>query len=306
MQLRYVFSETGSGLRRNVSMTVALIVTLFVSLTLVGMGLLLNTQSHKAEDRFGSQLQITVYMCNHNSQVPTCDGSEVTQPQQAAIVQVLKSHPEVKSFDYRDKQSAYDALQKQAKSLDNSQSELYSTVSVDDMNQSSRVTLKDPRQYRGVEGAIKGMDGVDGVQDLHQVLQPIYTFLGGMKVGAIGIASFLLIAGVLQVANTIRLTALARRREIGIMRLVGAGSLYIQVPFLMQTLVAAVIGIALSAGALMLFVWVVVYGHLRPNSAVVEWIDWWDAARAIGWIAALGVVLTMVPTLVLTRKYLKV
>ncbi|MEP6815769.1 MAG: permease-like cell division protein FtsX [Marmoricola sp.] len=306
MQLRYVFSETGTGLRRNVSMTVALIVTLFVSLTLVGMGLLLNAQSHKAEDRFGSQLQITVYMCNHNSQVPTCAGAEVTQPQKSAIEQVLKTHPQVKSFQYRDKQQAYDALQKQAKSLDSSQSDLYSTVTVDDMNQSYRVTLKDPRQYQGVEGAIKGMDGVDGVQDLHQVLQPIYTFLGGMKVGAIVIAGALLVAAILQVGNTIRLTAFARRKEIGIMRLVGAGSLYIQVPFLMQTLVAAAIGIALSAGALAVFVWVVVYGLLRPNSAVVEWVDWWDMARAIGWIALLGVVLTMIPTLVMTRKYLKV
>ncbi len=306
MQLRYVFSETGTGLRRNVSMTVALIVTMFVSLTLVGMGLLLNSQSHKAEERWGSRLQITVFMCNSNSRVPTCAGGEVTGPQKAAIAQVIKTHPEVKTFEYRDKQRAFDALQKLAKSQGSSRSELYSAVTVNDMNQSFWVTLKDPRQYQGVEQAIAGMDGVDGVQDLHKLLQPIYDFLGGMKVGAIGIAAFLLIAGVLQVGNTIRLTAFARRREIGIMRLVGAGSLYIQLPFLMETLVAALIGIALSAGALALFMGVVVYGLLRPNSDVVAWIDWWDAARAIGWIAIIGVIVTMIPTLVMTRKYLKV
>ena len=67
MQLRYVFSETGTGLRRNVSMSVALIVTIFVSLTLVGMGLLLNSQADKAEKFWGSKLQITVFMCNQNS-----------------------------------------------------------------------------------------------------------------------------------------------------------------------------------------------------------------------------------------------
>src|SRR6476646_6171429 len=70
MQLRYVFSETGTGLRRNVSMSIALIVTIFVSLTLVGMGLLLNSQADKAEKFWGSKLQIKVFMGNQNSRVP--------------------------------------------------------------------------------------------------------------------------------------------------------------------------------------------------------------------------------------------
>jgi cell division transport system permease protein len=90
------------------------------------------------------------------------------------------------------------------------------------------------------------------------------------------------------------------------MRLVGAGSLYIQLPFLMETLVATLIGISLSAVTLFVFMYVVIYEKLRPNSTIVDWIDWWDAVQAVGWIALLGVVLTMIPTLVLTRKYLKV
>ena len=77
MQLRYVFSETGTGLRRNVSMSIALVVTIFVSLTLVGMGLLLNSQAEKAQAFWGSKLQITVFMCNQNSKAPNCTG-EVT------------------------------------------------------------------------------------------------------------------------------------------------------------------------------------------------------------------------------------
>ena len=89
------------------------------------------------------------------------------------------------------------------------------------------------------------------------------------------------------------------------MRLVGAGSLSIQLPFLMETLVAAVVGIALAAGALAVFMWVVVYGQLR-DSNIVYWIDWWDAARAVGAIAVLGIVMTVIPTLLMTRKYLKV
>lgn len=305
MQLRYVFSEASTGLRRNMSMTVALVVTMFVSLTLVGMGLLLNAQAHKAEERWGSQLQITVYMCNQNSRVPTCAGGEVTSPQRTAVQQVLKTHPEVKGYAFKSKQAAYADLQRLAKQQDSGGRDLYSTVTVKDMNQSYTVTLKDPRKYQGVEQAVSGLDGVENVQDLHNLLAPIYKFLFGMQVGAIVFAAILLIAAVLEVGNTIRLTAFARRREIGIMRLVGAGSLSIQLPFLLETLAAALIGVLLAAGAIAVFMGVVVYGQLR-SSNIVYWIDWWDAARAIGWIAALGVVMTVVPTLLLTRKYLKV
>ena len=120
------------------------------------------------------------------------------------------------------------------------------------------------------------------------------------------IAAFLLFAAILQVGNTIRLAAFARRREIGIMRLVGASSLYIQLPFLLEALFAALVGVALAAGSLMLFLYVVVYRTLRPNSNLVAWVDWGDGVSAIGIIAVVGLALTLIPTLLLTRKYLKV
>ena len=306
MQLRYVFSETATGLRRNVSMTVALVVTIFVSLTLVGVGLLLNAQAQRAEAYWGSKLQITVFLCNANSRTPHCAGGDVTDPQKQAIEQVLKTSPQVKGYEYRGKQEAYDALKKVYQSQNATDREIFSSVQVKDMNESYRVTLNDPQKFDGVKSAVGGLDGVNTVQDLHTLLEPIYFWLGWMQKGAIGIAAVLLLAAVLEVANTIRLAAFARRREIGIMRLVGAGSLYIQLPFLMETLVATLIGISLSAITLFVFMYVVIYERLRPNSTIVDWIDWWDAVQAVGWIALLGVVLTMIPTLVLTRKYLKV
>src|SRR3954464_8584716 len=97
MQLTYVFSELGNGLKRNLSMTVAVVVTIFVSLTLVGMGLLLNAQAHKAESYWGSKLQITVFLCNQNSATANCINGEVTPAQKASIQQVLDSNDEVAS-----------------------------------------------------------------------------------------------------------------------------------------------------------------------------------------------------------------
>jgi cell division transport system permease protein len=306
MQLRYVFSETGSGLRRNVSMSIAMIVTIFVSLTLVGMGLLLNAQADKAERFWGNKLQITVFMCNQNSKAANCADGEVTASQKTAIRGVIDGHPEVASFYGQSKAQAFKTWKRVYVSKDKSEQEIYSTVKASDMQESYWVRLKDPNQYRGVESRLATMDGVAAVRDLRDVLKPIYFWIEVMKWGAIAVAAFLLVAAILQVANTIRLAAFARRKEIGIMRLVGASTLYISLPFLIETLIAALIGIGLAAGTLAAFMYVVIYGRLRPASNIVEWVDWDDAYLSMAGIAALGVLLTLVPTLVMTRKYLKV
>src|SRR3954469_23403612 len=94
MQLRYVFTELGNGLRRNLSMHIAVILTLFVSLTLVGLGVLLNQQADKAAAQWGSQLQITIYLCRDGDDNPACT-SEVTDEQKSAIEKVVDENPEV-------------------------------------------------------------------------------------------------------------------------------------------------------------------------------------------------------------------
>jgi cell division transport system permease protein len=306
MQLTYVFSELGNGLRRNLSMTVAVVVTIFVSLTLVGMGLLLNAQAHKAESYWGSKLQITVFLCNQNSATANCIGGEATPAQKASIQKVLDTNTEVDSWRLQTKQQAYDKWREAYVSGNDTERRVYDSIKPSDMQESYWVQLKDPEQFAGVKGAVQGLPGVNTVRDLRSVLKPIYFWINVMKWGAIAIAAFLVVAAVLQVANTIRLAAFARRREIGIMRLVGASTLYIALPFLLEAVVAAVVGVALAAGAVLLFMWVVIYRTLRPSSSIVAWIDWGNAVTTIGYIAAIGFALTLVPTLVMTRKYLKV
>ncbi len=306
MQLTYVFSELGNGLKRNVSMTIAVIVTIFVSLTLVGMGLLLNAQADKAEEYWGSKLQITVFLCNQNSTTANCVNGEVTKPQKDQIEEILNTHPEVASWRLQSKQEAYDKWRSAYVSNDETERRVYESIKPSDMQESYWVQLEDPEQFQGIKSAVQGLDGVNTVRDLREVLKPIYFWMNVMKWGAIAIAGFLVFAAVLQVGNTIRLAAFARRREIGIMRLVGASSLYIQLPFLMESLVAALIGVSLAGAALVAFMYVVIYQTLRPTSNIVAWIDWGDGIWAIGWIALIGLMLTLVPTLVMTRKYLKV
>jgi cell division transport system permease protein len=306
MQMTYVFSELGNGLKRNLSMTIAVIVTIFVSLTLVGMGLLLNAQADKAEAYWGSKLQITVFLCNQNSATANCVNGEVTDAQKAEIQRVLRSNNEVSSYRLETKQEAYDKWRAAYVSDNDTERRVYESIRPSDMQEAFWVQLKDPEKFQGVKSAVQGLPGVNTVRDLREVLKPIYFWMNVMRLGAFSIAAFLVIAAILQVGNTIRLAAFARRREIGIMRLVGASSLYIQLPFLMEALVAAVVGVALAAGSIMLFMWVVIYNTLRPTSNIVAWIDWGDGVLAVGWIALIGLALTLVPTLVMTRKYLKV
>jgi cell division transport system permease protein len=306
MQLTYVFSELATGLRRNVSMTVAVVVTLFVSLTLVGLGLLLNAQADKAEEFWGDRLQITVFMCTESSPTANCIGGRATEQQKQRVEQVLESSDEVESWRFETSEQAYKKWREVYASGSDTQQQVVDAIRPQDLAESYWITLKDPREFEDLRGAVTDLDGVGSVRDLRQVLEPIYFWIDAFKWGAIVIAGFLLFAAILQVGNTIRLAAYARRKEIGIMRLVGASSLYIQLPFLLEALVAALLGIVLAGGAIFAFLNLVVYRMLRPNSNLVAWVDYQDGIVAMVAMTAVGLVLTLLPTLLLTRKYLRV
>jgi len=302
MQLRYVFTELGNGLRRNLSMHIAVILTLFVSLTLVGLGVLLNQEATKVADRWGSQLQVAVYLCSRHDGNPACTG-EVTDAQQQQIQQVVDTNSQVSSSYTESKEQAFQKLNDQFPGKYDGPN---SPITAEDMPESIWITLKDPNQYRDVESAVVGLDGVSRVQDVHKVLKPIFNTISRLKWGAWATAAFLVLAALLLVANTIRLAAFARRREMGIMRLVGASTLYIALPFLLEALVTAVLGVALAGAALWGFMVFAVKNQLSNDLGFIPWVGNNDYYWALIWIAVLGPLMTLLPTLVLTRKYLKV
>lgn len=303
MQLRYVFSELAQGLRRNLSMHIAVVLTLFVSLTLVGFGLLLNRQAEKTADQWGNQLQITVYLCRAGDDNPGCT-SEVTDAQKQAITDVVEENPDVESWYLESKGEAFRKVKELfgAERFEGPDA----VITEADMAESVWITLKDPRQADVVTEAVAGLDGVARVQDMRDVVGPILNSIDALQYGALAIALFLVLAALLLVANTIRLAAFARRKEIGIMRLVGASTLYIALPFLLEALVTAVIGVALAGGALAAFMEFGLQQRLQDWLGFIPWVDWADYWYAVGLIAILGPVLTLLPTLLLTRKYLKV
>jgi cell division transport system permease protein len=303
MQLRYTFTELGQGLRRNLSMHVAVVLTLFVSLTMVGMGLLLNAQRVATTEAIGSQLEITVWLCRTNDDNPSCS-SEASAAQKDNILKVVEENPEVGSFRTESKDVAFEKVkEQQGPDLFEGPNPI---LTADDMPESVWVTLKDPKQFKGVTSAVVGLDGVSKITDQRELVSRIFKVLDVMKWSSLGVAAALIVTALLLVGNTIRLAAMARRREIGIMRLVGASNLYIVAPFLLEALVTAAIGAALTAGSLAAFEHFGVVKGVAEQIKFLRWVGWADYRGAVLWTSVLAPVLTVVPTLVLTRKYLRV
>jgi cell division transport system permease protein len=306
MQMTYVFSDLAQGLKRNMSMVISVIVTIAVSMTLVAIGILLNTQVAKAEDTLGNKLQVVVYLCNARSTSANCVSGAVTEQQKNEIEQQLRESKYVNFFRWESQQTAYKKFQKIYVSDDKAEQRYYNQVKPKDLKESYWITLYNPQAYGKVGSLIQGMPGVDSVQDLRDVLDPLYNGMNRLQEGALWLAGLLVISAVLQVSNTIRLAAFARRREIGIMRLVGASSWYIQLPFLLESMIAALFGVGFACGAVAALMKWFVYPSLRGESHLMEWVDWGDALVAMGWITMGGLALALIPTLVMTRKYLRV
>lgn len=303
MQLRYVFTELRQGLRRNLSMHLAVVLTLLVSLTLAGIGLLLRQEANLTEQQWGNQLQVTFYLCNGVDDLSSkCNGS-VDNTQKAAIEKQLKADSYVASYRLETQQEAFDRLKNFDTNADLTGPD--AVIKPSDMWQSYWVTMKDPHKADEIVESVQGLDGVDHVSDNHKTMGPILGAIDGLQNAALIAAALLIVAALLLVSNTIRLAAFARRREIGIMRLVGASTLYIALPFLLEAFVTALAGIVLAGGALALVMWLGVIRQLS-NAHWTAWVSWGDYGVSFVIVAVLGILLTLAPTLLLTRKYLKV
>lgn len=307
MQLRYVFTELGQGLRRNLSMHIAVVLTLMVSLSLVGVGLLLHKEAQLTEAKFGSKVQIILNLCNgaNSDQNARCTGP-VTDEQRSDISSTLNKFKDsglVATYHTETQQQAFQRLKDSG--LLTPAAAAAKVVQPSDLWSTYWVQVGQPSKANEVSDGVRNLPGVDHVQSQFAVVGEILNAIAKMQKAALLTAIVLVVAALLLVSNTIRLAALARRREIGIMRLVGASGLYIALPFLLEALMTAVVGVALAGGALASAMW---FGVIHGVRAVQwnEWVGWTHYWGTMGWVLVLGVVLTLLPTLLLTRKYLKV
>ena len=241
MRFRHILSETRAGLRQNLTMTLAVIMTMWVSLSLFGAGLLASQQVDLMKGRWYDKIEISIFLCTKDTRGDQCEpGQDVTQAQKDEVRRTLEANPEVApdGIYFETKEEAFEEFQAAYQG-----SPIQDSLTVEQMQESFRVKLKNPEEYQGVVSSVNGLKGVQKVQDLHQLLDPFFRALNLLQWSTAGASVLLLLASALQIGNTIRLATFARRREIGIMRLVGASNFYITVPFLLEAVISALIGV---------------------------------------------------------------
>jgi cell division transport system permease protein len=234
---RYLLNELGLGLRRNLLMTLATVLTVAVSLSLLGVGLLVGKQVNVASDLFFSQVEVSIFLT---------DG--ISEAQRASLENDLRNEPVVEEVIYESKQDAYEHF---VEIFANNPS-LLESVTPEILPASFRVKLVDPEEFAVIESAYRDYPGVDVVSDQRDLLDRLFAILDYVQRGAYGIAWIQIIGAAALIFNTIRMTAFARREQTGIMKLVGATNWYIRLPFVLEGVVAALIGALLASGVLFL------------------------------------------------------
>src|SRR5690625_342826 len=304
MRLRFVLSQLASGLRRNVSMTVSVVLVTFISLVFVGAALLLQMQIDIMKDDWYDWVEFSLFMCPADSAVPTCAAGGATDEQLAAIEDLLASDglaPYVDEVYFETKEEAYEAFQEQMPDSVWTQS-----LTPDQMQVSFRIKLVDPEQYQVVADELSGRPGVEEVVDQRALLEPLFLILDRATLLAVALGGVMTVAAVLLITTTIRLSAMSRRRETSIMRLVGASNLFIQLPFMLEGALAALLGALLAAGGLWLGVRYIIEDWLASSVRWVNFVSTSDVLLIAPILILIRIVRAAISSLVSLSRYTKV
>ncbi|MEI7722255.1 MAG: permease-like cell division protein FtsX [Actinomycetota bacterium] len=300
MRAGFLLSEVRIGLRRNLTMTFAVIVTTAISLSLLGIGLLSNAQVGAMKDYWYDKIEVSVYLCGSLSESPSCAGGVVNPEQRLGIKTDLEALPVVQSVFYESQSEAYSRFQERFKD-----SAIAQNVTADQLPESFRVKLKDPTQYAVVVSAFSGRPGVDIVQDQRSILEKFFKLLNVLRNGALLVGLFSVLTAGLLISNTLRIAAFNRRRETGVMKLVGASSWSIQLPFLLEGIFSALIGWVFATG-LLAGLKSVVDSKVAPLLTFTNFFGWNEVWIASAWLLLAGLGVSTIASAVTLRRYLKV
>ena len=300
MQMQYLASEIGTGLRRNVTMTVAVVVTVAISLALFGAALLIRAQAATMKDYWYDKIEISVFLCNDFDTGATCAAGAVSAEQKELISATLEDNPQVEKIFPESQEEAYELFRER---FDNS---IADNITPEQLQQSFRVKLVNPEEYEGVVSAVAGLPGVAQVVDQRALLDRFFKLLNGFQVAALAIAAVQVFAAILLISNTIRVAAFSRRRETGIMRLVGASNWSIQLPFILEAAIAGLIGGILASLVLVGFQAFFVEDILVPAFRFTAWVGWSEVWRIVPILLLTGIGIAAVASAITLRRYLRV
>lgn len=235
MRFGFLINEVFTGLRRNVTMTVAMILTTAISIGLFGGGLLVIRLADHSRDIYLDRVETQVFLNNDvSANDPTCDAD----PCKALRAQI-ESRKDVKSVRFLNKDDAYnDAVRKFPQYKD--------VASKDSFPASFVVKLDNPEQHKEFDAAMQGQPGVLNVLNQKELIDRLFAVLDGLSNAAFAVAVVQAVGAILLIANMVQVAAYTRRTEIGIMRMVGATRWYTQLPFLLEAVLAATIGVIIA------------------------------------------------------------
>jgi cell division transport system permease protein len=237
MSVDYVARETGANLWRNRLMTVAAVLTVAVSLSLVGAALLIKQGVSNATVRWKGGVQLAVFM------QPNAPNDQIL-----AVGAKLQSDHDVKKVSYCDQACSY----KEFKTMFGNQPDLLSSVAQTDLPPSYRIVARDAKLVNNIGSAYKSEPGVRSVANAKQSVDTLLKMTAIAQVVLLSVALVLLVAAAVLILNAIRMAIFARRREVAVMKLVGATNWFIRVPYMLEGVIQGLAGATVAAGVVFL------------------------------------------------------
>jgi cell division transport system permease protein len=291
MRLKYVLNEVLVGLWRNVTMTIAMIITMSVSLTMLGASVLMYMQVDQMKDYYYGEIEVSVFL-----------REDVTEAQRSSLNQLIEQNPLVQDKVYESREDAWKKFQV----LWADSPDFVKSVGPDSLPESFRVKLKDPEQYQAFADQIKGQQGIQDIVDQRELLEKVFKIFNAIQVMALVVAAFMALAALMLVGNTIQVAAYSKRREVAVMKLVGASNWFIQAPFVLEAVVAGIIGAILGFIALFVSKVVLLDGRLQALTNVLTPIPNGNVWLMLPLLALVGAGVSAITAWITLRFYLRV
>jgi len=265
MRASFVFSEVLTGLRRNVTMTIAMVLTTAISLGMFGGGLLVVRTVDKMKANYLEDVEVTI---NLTEDVSASDAGCDDHPCDT-LRTALKSDSAVKSVEFESREDAYERF----KRIFEEQPELVELARPESLPAALHVKLHDPTRGDVIVQEYSDTAGVKSVKNQSDLLEEFFDALNGFRNAAFLLAAVMAFAALMLISNTIQLSAFTRRTEVGIMRLVGATRWYTQLPFLLEAVVAGLIGAVLSVVGLIGVKYAFVDSVLATTNGIIPQLE---------------------------------
>jgi cell division transport system permease protein len=301
MRAQFVLQEIWIGLRRNLTMTISLVITVAIAMALFGTGLLIKLQVDNSKSYWHDKIEVSIFLCAKSSSNTACGKTDATQEQKDQLQADLKKLPQVRDVKYESKDEAYERFKERFSTTPG----FTQSTKAGDIPDSFRVKLRNPEEYKAVADAASRPGVVDQVVNEKEILDKFFKIFNGLQWAALLIALIQVVAAVLLVANTVRLSAFNRRRETGIMRLVGASNLYIQLPFILEGAIAGLIGGGFAA-LLLIGSKVALVDRLARQVGFATQLSWGSVVGVIIFSICIGVLLCAVASFLSLRRYLRI